>query len=38
VVRTLDDSEVARIRGIADHYVANARRYRADLRDDLTVR
>ena len=38
VVRTLDDGEVARIRGIADHYVANARRYRADLRDDLTVR
>ena len=32
VVRTLDDDEVARIRGIADHYVDNARRYRAELK------
>ncbi len=32
VVRTLDDDEVARIRGIADHYVVNARRYRTDFR------
>jgi carbonic anhydrase/acetyltransferase-like protein (isoleucine patch superfamily) len=31
VVRTLEDGEVARIRWIADHYVDNARRYRADF-------
>jgi carbonic anhydrase/acetyltransferase-like protein (isoleucine patch superfamily) len=32
VMRTLGDDEVARIRSIADHYVDNARRYRADFR------
>ena len=31
VVRTLSDDEVARIRAIADHYVANGRRFRSDL-------
>ncbi|HEY7945840.1 MAG: gamma carbonic anhydrase family protein [Burkholderiales bacterium] len=31
VVRTLDADEVAKLRWIADHYVDNARRYRADL-------
>ncbi len=31
VVRTIDDGEIARIRAIADHYVANARRYRSDF-------
>ncbi len=32
VIRTLGDDEVARIRAIADHYVDNARRYRADFK------
>jgi carbonic anhydrase/acetyltransferase-like protein (isoleucine patch superfamily) len=32
VMRTLDDAEVAGIRAIADHYVDNARRYRADFK------
>ncbi|MGH8852383.1 MAG: gamma carbonic anhydrase family protein [Casimicrobiaceae bacterium] len=31
VVRTLDAAEVAKLRWIADHYVDNARRYRAEL-------
>jgi carbonic anhydrase/acetyltransferase-like protein (isoleucine patch superfamily) len=31
VVRPLNDDEVARMRWIADHYVDNARRYRADF-------
>jgi carbonic anhydrase/acetyltransferase-like protein (isoleucine patch superfamily) len=32
VMRALDDGEVAGIRAIADHYVDNARRYRADFK------
>jgi carbonic anhydrase/acetyltransferase-like protein (isoleucine patch superfamily) len=32
VMRTLDDGEIAGIRAIADHYVDNARRYRADFK------
>jgi len=32
VVRPLKDDEVARMRWIADHYVDNARRYRADFK------
>jgi carbonic anhydrase/acetyltransferase-like protein (isoleucine patch superfamily) len=32
VVRSLDDSEVARLRAIADHYVENGRLYLRDLR------
>jgi carbonic anhydrase/acetyltransferase-like protein (isoleucine patch superfamily) len=32
VLRTLDDVEIAGIRAIADHYVDNARRYRADFK------
>jgi carbonic anhydrase/acetyltransferase-like protein (isoleucine patch superfamily) len=32
VVRQLTDEEVARQRGIAEHYVANARHYLADLK------
>jgi carbonic anhydrase/acetyltransferase-like protein (isoleucine patch superfamily) len=32
VMRALDDVEVAGIRAIADHYVDNARRYRADFK------
>jgi carbonic anhydrase/acetyltransferase-like protein (isoleucine patch superfamily) len=31
IIRELNDDEVARIAGSADHYVANARRYCADL-------
>lgn len=31
VVRSLDAGEIARLRWIADHYVAQARRYRAEL-------
>ena len=34
VVRALTDAEVASIRGNADHYVNNARRYLRDLRPD----
>ncbi len=34
VVRTLTDEEVCRLRGIADHYVDNATRYRRDLTAD----
>jgi carbonic anhydrase/acetyltransferase-like protein (isoleucine patch superfamily) len=37
VVRTLDDAEIARLRWIADHYVENARRYRADLKSISTA-
>jgi len=32
VLRTLGDEEIAGLRAIADHYVDNARRYRADFR------
>jgi carbonic anhydrase/acetyltransferase-like protein (isoleucine patch superfamily) len=32
VIRMLDDDEISRIRAIADHYVDNARRYRADFK------
>ena len=32
VMRTLGDDEVAGLRAIADHYVDNARRYRADFK------
>ena len=31
IVRTLDADEIANMRWIADHYVENARRYRAEL-------
>jgi carbonic anhydrase/acetyltransferase-like protein (isoleucine patch superfamily) len=31
VVRTLTPDEVARLRWVADHYVANAERYRREL-------
>ncbi len=34
IIRTLTDDEVARIRAGADHYVANARRYRQELAPD----
>lgn len=37
VVRTLTSDEVAQMRGIADHYVDNAARYRRDLATDPGV-